>query len=734
MMSSDFGAVVRAVHTLWDVGSMVALSDVQLLERFRIDRDPGAEAAFEAIVRRHGPMVLRVCRGVLRDEHAAEDALQATFLILARRSASIRKQNSLASWLFGVARRVATRAHAERCRRATHERRGAIMSRTISESSPAPAELMPEIQEELDRLTEKYRSPVILCYLEGLTHEEAASRLSVPVGTVKTRLSRARGRLRGRLLRRGLAPAGLGMTVAGRADTTISQCVVDSIVKSAVAVAAGRAAGVSSSVTALVEGVQKAMFITKLKTSAALVGTSATLIFAGFLAIGLIPQSAQSKPDSDPISTQTLVSAPGRTVTSGDTEAEISGVQTVKKANFKRTISRTGSVIASRRVNLYPKVSGELTNVNVKIGDFVAKGQPVAEIDAREIRADLQKSKALLDQARARLARADSAVKLAAVEVDAQRAKIESSRLAQKRAVESVHYREKIRDRIKSLVAKGSVETEILDEAEDQLQIASAAQGEALIQTVAGAHAVEMADAKRVDAQAGHAEAIAAAQAATADVARAEIRASYTTIAAPMDGIVTARDYEVGEFVRSVADGGAQPLLTLVNRGLVRVVVEVPDGEVSKLDVGDPVTVRLPGEATRQYPGSIARTAFEIDPKHRSLHTEIDLDNKDGSLRPGVLVGVEITLEDRPDQIALPRSAIFERIGDRGYCFRVVDGHAVKTQLELGIENPSQVLVESGLKEGDAVVIDAGSVTDGQVIPEGSSGSLKKPESGDSKP
>src|ERR1700678_3406750 len=127
MERRDFGAVLKEVQTLFSVGTVAALSDNYLLDSFLSGCKDAAEVAFEALVGRHGPMVLRVCRDELRDVHAAEDAFQATFLILARRAGSIRKRGSVASWLFGVAHRVSKRSKVERARRAAFERRSAVM-------------------------------------------------------------------------------------------------------------------------------------------------------------------------------------------------------------------------------------------------------------------------------------------------------------------------------------------------------------------------------------------------------------------------------------------------------------------------------------------------------------------------------------------------------------------------------------------------------------------------------
>ena len=124
MRNRAVGAVLKGVRTLLDAGTSTGVSDGQLLERFLLRRDDAAEVAFAALVERHGPMVLRTCRGVLHDVHAAEDAFQATFLILARKAPSIRQGDSVASWLFGVARRVAVRADAQRKRRARSRNAG----------------------------------------------------------------------------------------------------------------------------------------------------------------------------------------------------------------------------------------------------------------------------------------------------------------------------------------------------------------------------------------------------------------------------------------------------------------------------------------------------------------------------------------------------------------------------------------------------------------------------------
>jgi RNA polymerase sigma factor (sigma-70 family) len=197
--------LLHQLSTLFQVGVVGDLSDAQLLHQFLVAPDAIKQAVFSALVTRHGLMVTLVCRQVLGNSHDAQDAFQATFLILARKAASIRKAESVASWLHGVALRVATRAKSEAARRRTHERRGGVIRAMTSDAEADGPGSWPELHEEIARLPERYREPVVLCYLEGLSVEEAALKIGCPRGTVLSRLSRARERLRGRLIRRGLA-------------------------------------------------------------------------------------------------------------------------------------------------------------------------------------------------------------------------------------------------------------------------------------------------------------------------------------------------------------------------------------------------------------------------------------------------------------------------------------------------------------------------------------------------
>src|SRR5262245_1755102 len=206
----------------------VEVDDSQLLALFTAQRGESAEVAFSVLVHRHGPMVLRVCRQILDDRHTAEDAFQATFLILARRAGSIGQPQLLGNWLYGVALRTAREARVRDDRRRRRESTAPFEERgePISDVAEPDAQVISREQfealhDEVSRLPERDRAPVVLCELEGLTYQEAAIRLRCPVGTIGVRLRRARQRLRVRLARRGLAPSAalLGAVLGTRTAT-----------------------------------------------------------------------------------------------------------------------------------------------------------------------------------------------------------------------------------------------------------------------------------------------------------------------------------------------------------------------------------------------------------------------------------------------------------------------------------------------------------------------------------
>src|SRR5262245_11454390 len=281
----------QAVNLLrWAVAAADDRSDAQMLDDFVRGRDP---AAVEAIVRRHGPMVWGVCRRAL-SHHDAEDAFQATFLVLARRPDAVRPPGLLGNWLYGVARRTALKAKTLAAKRHSRE---ATVDTLPDPPAPEPAEwadLRPVLDRELERLPAKYRAPIFLCDLEGKTRQEAARRLGWPEGTVNSRLSIGRKKLAARLARRGLALSGGVLTVtlveraAGRVPAELVAATVSQLIAKSPAAATPAAV--------LAERVVKAMSTSKLKL-AAVVMAVAGLIGGG---VFLLPASGDAPPDRPP--------------------------------------------------------------------------------------------------------------------------------------------------------------------------------------------------------------------------------------------------------------------------------------------------------------------------------------------------------------------------------------------------------------------------------------------------
>jgi RNA polymerase sigma factor (sigma-70 family) len=272
-------------------------SDAQLLEGFLHHRD---EAAFAALVRRHGPMVFGVCRRVLHDLCDAEDAFQATFLVLVRKAASLGRPEQVSSWLYGVAYRTALRAKAQRALQRKFEKPLVDVPADEPVAELVWQELRPILDQELHRLPEKYRVPLVLCYLEGKSKRQAARQLGRPEGTVSTQLARGRAMLRQRLVGRGLTLS-TGVLVAalsqGTASAAVPASLMSSTVQAAWKLAAGKAATsgvVAAPVATLTEGVLRAMFLTKVKVIAAAV------IVVSFVALGAGSAVYQGSAEASP--------------------------------------------------------------------------------------------------------------------------------------------------------------------------------------------------------------------------------------------------------------------------------------------------------------------------------------------------------------------------------------------------------------------------------------------------
>jgi RNA polymerase sigma factor (sigma-70 family) len=295
MGSSDRAVLLNQLERLYRGGTYTALSDAQLLDRYL---SQGDEGAFEVLVNQHGPMVYALCRRILHDPRDVEDAFQATFLVLVKKGRSIRDRGSLSSWLYGVAYRVALRCKAQARRRSAFESPAGELEVESPPASESFDEIGPILDQELNRLPEKYRAPIVLCYLRERTHDQAAAELRWPVGTVRSRLARGRDLLRDRLTRRGyalsLALVGLGQDSPFRLPrVSVPPALIRASVSQAnrflqcLSAGAGSSALLSSmsgSATTLAQGVLTTMAISPFKLIGA--GVASVGLFLGGLGAG----------------------------------------------------------------------------------------------------------------------------------------------------------------------------------------------------------------------------------------------------------------------------------------------------------------------------------------------------------------------------------------------------------------------------------------------------------------
>jgi RNA polymerase sigma factor (sigma-70 family) len=361
------------------------VADADLLGRWVAARD---EAAFELLLRRHGPLVLGVCRRLLRDAQDVEDAFQASFLLLVRKGASIRRRQSVASWLYKVAYRVCLRARAGR----RAEEAPAALEELAARADDGPLwrDLRPVLDEEINALPEKYRVPFVLCHLQGRTNQEAADELGCPLGTVLSRLAWARQRLRGRLARRGVTVATAALAAAvlpGAAEAAVPPA----LVRATLAAVTGPAGGVTKPVL-LAEGVSKEMYLTKLKLAAAVlavaclggVGTVA-VVHRADAAPGQVEQAVPESPRS----------AVGGEAKKNKQDKKDKKEKKAKKRDWILVPSRQDGVleIIGREVKPGENVPADRKAGNFRLlaeGDRVEAGELLARVEDALARADVQ--------------------------------------------------------------------------------------------------------------------------------------------------------------------------------------------------------------------------------------------------------------------------------------------------------------------------------------------------------
>ena len=670
------------------------VSDSDLLTRFASYAD---KVAFELLMRRHGPMVLATCRRMLGNHHDAEDAFQAAFLILARKATRIVRRGAVASWLYQVACRVASRVRADRARQAQLETLTFERMAETEKVEPDLAELWQVLDEEIERLPARHRSAFVLCCLEGMTFAEAARELGCPPGTISSRLTRARQRLRTRLMHRGVAPAILaGLFVAPPASAGVS--LIHSTVEAATAFAHSvTTAGVEASrTTFLAIGVLKTMSKTKLKVAAIVLG------LAGLASAGFLTQFMEAAPPGkgQPSTSRGDEPRPGPPAVS---------VILPQKGGL-RVSNQACTVESFQQVDMVAVAPGFLKQIDVDIGDKVKKGDVLAVIDAPALALDERTAVVGMQQAKGLVRGGEAQIEAAKAEVESAKGMVLLREAELTAANATLKFREKQLERMKQLAKDNAVDVTIIDEYEQHLLAAKATVDSA---RAAVANAKADVEVKRVKASQSEVALLtvqANVESAQIALEKARLAVLSTRLLAPFDGVVTKRNSVAGDYISA---GNQRPVLTVQRMDLMRVIVQVPDRDASLTTPGIPAEVAFDSLPNIRFAGTVSRVAQAEDPQTRTMRVEIDLPNPELRLRPGMYGTARIHLgKEKPDALRLPRGTVLTLSKNKGKMTAVVyvvkEGKAYMTSVQIGNvdSEKGEVEVLSGLKNDDRVVAD----------------------------
>jgi HlyD family secretion protein len=399
-------------------------------------------------------------------------------------------------------------------------------------------------------------------------------------------------------------------------------------------------------------------------------------------------------------------------------EAGLQRVTVVKpqRTTLVATTIQPARIEAFEETPLYAKLPGFVKKVQADIGDRVTAGQTLVTLDIPELADDVAQKEALVVRAEAQVRQSTANIKAFEAAAETARAKIAETRAGVARSKAEYERWQSEFSRIQQLSDNGSVTQKLRDETLNQLSAAEATREE----TGAAVRSAE-ASAQQAIADIGKAEADAAAaeaqlQVAKSELARAKTMLSYREILAPYDGVVTRRTVDTGHFVQSPGGAAAKPLMTVARIDKVRVYIEVPEIDAAHVEVGDDVTLIVQALSGAKFQAKVARTSWSLDPANRTLRAEIDIDNDDASLRPGMYASGVIRLAQRENAITLPSSAVF-RVDDAYHCCVVNEGAAERRRLEIGLRTPAGVEVVDGIDQNSAVVLAGGeSLGEGQRV------------------
>ena len=738
MTSQQRGPSRGLFRTLFDAGAVAGLTDGQLLERFATRRNEGAELAFAALVDRHGPMVLRACRGILRDDHEAMDAFQATFLVLARKGGSLWVRDSLGPWLHRVACHAAGRARSAAARRRAVETRAAAESAAARAGGDDERDLASLVHEEVDRLPERYRSTVILCDLEGRTCEEAARHLGCPVGTVGSRLARGRQRLRDRLRRRGLAPGDGLFAGAARWPGPVASAPPGLVAETAAAAAqfVSTRAGTLESAATLALGVYRSMLITRWCHAASLLLTLAASTAGVVTLAGGAAAVGEAQPDD----------APKAARADGGAGFE------VKRGEFKVVLEERGSLEAANVADVYCDVKGQTTILSIlPEGTKVKKGQIVCELDTAALKDALtnqvfsiQAAERALDFAElnrevAEIAQKEYAEGIYPKDHQAASTEIALARSSISKAEERLKRTRAARERLNALlVGQGGTKSPadvVADlEVEDRLAAAEQAVDRGRGELEAGQDKLQVLQkftkektVKQLRIECHTARTAELARRSTLGLEKMRLdklqgRIAACTVRAPVDGTVVYANEpnRFGSQPRPQIEEGStvqerQKIFSIHEvDGPYRVAAKVQELMIGQVTRGQTARVKVDAFPGETFAGVVEDVAPLPDPSTffndggKVYTTRLSITKGRPGLRPGMTAKVEILVANLDDAISVPVGAVV-RYDDKDHVAVKTAGGGVEWRdVTLGLTNGKAVEVKEGLKVGESVAPEAG--------------------------
>ncbi len=718
------GTVLRQLHALFHMGTFGDLTDGQLLERFAIGWGEARELAFAVLVQRHGPMVLRVCRSVLRDSHDAQDAFQATFLVLSGKARGLWVRDSLGPWLHQVAYRTARCARSSSARRKRLERRAALREDVNTQDEPND-ERERILHEEIERLPERYRAPLVLCDLEGRTHEQAARHLGWPIGTVKSRQSRGRQRLRERLVRRGYASSPEMFLIAlksGGVEAMVPPALLDATTRAVIHSLTLRIM-THGPVSALAQEVLKSMSFTKWwKAATVLVALSATVSGAAVF--------AQKEKGDEPSQV-----APNPNIS----------VVTVKAGPLKSTVSERGTLEAANASRVISEVEGMTTIISIKPeGTMVHAKELIAELDSAVLRDKLINQEIATAKAGAAFENAQITREVAEIGL---REYLEGTFPQEKKTLEgailtadsAIQRAEARRERIRLALARlkpfpdaQAAPSEVLAELElnDRLDRIEQeilreklgrdlAKGKLDILTkfTQGRITRELNASLQRESVDEH----TAKNAFDLEKRKeAKLRQMITKckLYAPIDGIVlyaNGVNIRQGVATPQIEEGATvrerQILFSVIDlNGPMRVNAKIPEAWVDRLMPRQVAKVTVDALPNQEFAGVVKLVQPLPDPhafatwSKKVYTTLVEITKGSPQLRPGMTATVDILTADLANALTVPQTAVIRRDNKTQVAVKKPDGGFDWRVVTLGVSDATRIEIKTGLKEGDTVV------------------------------